>query len=208
MLYIDVYMEVGTNLLQECIDLALEKGSQAIITDQKEAPTRSFWGKCRSLEWDLLSGDIGVASPYFLLTSTFMEAGGFDEIIDMWDDWALSLRLMSKGISFDRVQSPIFIRDTTNLREMFVRKYRRGRFIPALLQKYPDAPYVKFFNRFLRIYVRNWRVLLRSPILSSGLAFLKVLDIIALYSGRLNPVINIYSDGTQPHFQSEIANAY
>jgi len=208
MLYIDVDMELSRNLLEECIELVLERGSQAIITTQKEAPTRSFWGKCRSLEWDLLPGDIGSASPYFLLTSTFMEVGGFDESIDMWDDWVLSLRLMSKGISFDRVQSPILVRDTTNLVEMFVRKYKRGRFIPALLQKYPDAPYVKFFDRFIRIYVRNWKVLIRSPILTVGLAFIKVLDIVALYAGRLNPVKNIPGDGTEPYFRFDIARSY
>jgi glycosyltransferase involved in cell wall biosynthesis len=208
MLYIDVDMELSRNLLEECINLAMEKGSQAIITTQKEAPTRSFWGKCRSLEWDLLSDDIGSASPYFLLTSTFTEVGGFDESIDMWDDWVLSLRLMSKGIRFDRVQSPIFIRDTTDLGEMFARKYKRGRFIPALLQKYPNAPYVKFFDRFIRIYVRNWKSLLRSPILAVGLAFLKVLDIVALYAGRFNPVKNIPGDGTEPYFQSNVAESY
>ncbi len=208
MLYIDVDMELSRNLLEECIDLAMEKGSQAIITTQKEAPTRSFWGKCRSLEWDLLSDDIGSASPYFLLTSTFTEVGGFDENIDMWDDWVLSLRLVSKGIRFDRVQSPIHIRDTTDLGEMFARKYKRGRFIPALLQKYPDAPYVKFFDRFKRIYVRNWKALLRSPILTLGLAFLKVLDIVALYAGRLNPVKNSPGDGTEPYFRSDVARSY
>ena len=208
MLYIDVDMELSGNLLEECIDLVMERGSQAIITTQKEAPTRSFWGKCRSLEWDLLSGDIGSSSPYFLMTSTFVEAGGFDESIDMWDDWVLSLRLMSKGIRFDRVQSPILIRDTTNLVEMFVRKYKRGRFIPALLQKYPDAPYVKFFDRFKHIYLRNWRVLIRSPILTIGLAFIKFLDLAALYAGRFNPVKNIPGDGTQPYFRSEVAKSY
>ena len=208
MLYIDVDMELSRDLLEECIDLVKERGSQAIITVQKEAPTRTFWGKCRSLEWDLLARDVGSSSPYFLLTSAFSEVGGFDESIDMWDDWVLSLRLMSKGMRFDRIQSPIFIRDSTNLGEMFVRKYKRGRFIPALLQKYPDAPYVKFFDRFVRIYVRNWRVLLRSPILTVGLAFLKVLDIVALYAGRLNPVKNIPGDGTQPYFRSEVATSY
>jgi len=208
MLYIDVDMELSGNLLEECINLVMERGSQAIITTQKGALARSFWGKCRTLEWDLLSDDIGSSSPYFLLTSTFMEVGGFDESIDIWDDWVLSLRLMSKGVNFDRVQSPILIRDTTNLVEMFVRKYKRGRFIPALLQKYPDAPYVKFFDRFLRIYVRNWRVLIRSPILTVGLAFLKVLDIVALYAGRINPVKKIPGDGTQPYFRSEVAKSY
>lgn len=208
MLYIDVDMELSASLLEECVELALAKGSQAIITALKEAPTRSFWGKCRSLEWDLLSGDIGAASPYFLLTSTFMEAGGFDESLNMWDDWALTLRLMANGISFDRVASPIFIRDTTKLVEMFVRKYRRGRFIPALLQKFPSAPHAQFFKRFVRIYVKNWRVLIRSPILTVGLAFLKVLDIIAIYAGRFHPVKVIPLDGTQPYFELETAMSY
>ncbi|MCK4790479.1 MAG: glycosyltransferase family 2 protein, partial [Desulfobacteraceae bacterium] len=66
MLYIDVDMELSANLLEECVELTLANDSQAIITALKEAPQRSFWGKCRSLEWDLLSGDIGAASPYFL----------------------------------------------------------------------------------------------------------------------------------------------
>lgn len=208
MLYIDQDMELSPNLLGDCVSLALEMNSQAIIADQLEAPSKSFWRKCRALEWKLLKDDIGAGSPYFLLTSLFEEVGGFDESIDMWDDWALTLKLIANGIGFDRVRSAILISDTTDLAEMFIRKYRRGRYIPALKEKYPDAPHIRFSERFLRIYVKNWRDLIRSPILSIGLAFLKIIDVLGLFLGQLRPIRQERSDGTARYFEAGTAKAF
>ena len=208
MLYIDQDMELSPNLLGDCVSLALEMNSQAIIADQLEAPSKSFWRKCRALEWKLLKDDIGAGSPYFLLTSLFEEVGGFDESIDMWDDWTLTLKLIANGIRFDRVRSAILISDTTDLAEMFIRKYRRGQYIPALKEKYPDAPHIRFSQRFVRIYVQNWRILIRSPILSIGLAFLKIIDVLGLFLGQLRPIRQERSDGTARYFEAGTAKAF
>ena len=115
---------------------------------------------------------------------------------------------MAHGVRFDRVEAPIFINDTAGLSEMFIRKYKRGRFIPSLLRKYPDAPQVRFFGRFFNSYVRNWRLLVRSPLRAVGLAFLKSIDILALLLGRLHPVRPVLEMGTQPYFEDGFARSY
>lgn len=207
-LYIDVDMELDRNLLRDCVEVAAAKGSLAIVTGQKEAPGSSFWTKCRELEWILLEDDIGSGSPFFMKKSVLENAGGFDEDLDMWDDWVLTLRLMEQGIEFDRVKTPVLIRDTTDLSEMFLRKYRRGRFITALLEKFPNAPHVRFRERFIWIYARNWRALARSPLLAAGLAVLKIVDALGLLVGRLRPISKAPEDGTKPYFLEETAQSY
>lgn len=208
MLYIDVDIELSPGLLEECVAMALEHGSQAVIAPAREAPSQSFWARCRSLEKQLLLGDSGAESPLFLDLSAFNQVGGFDERLDLLDDWALTLRLRAKDVPLDRVQSPIFIRETTSLVEMFLRKYQRGQFIPALVKEFPDAPQVRFTSRFANAYLRKWRLLVRSPIPTLGLAFLKILDMVALSWGRLHPLRDVSEGGAQAYFQPEVARAY
>lgn len=208
LLYIDHDMELSAGLIEECVKVALDKNSQAIVATQMEAESDSFWRRCRALEWKLLKSDIGAGTPHFLLNSIFRDVGGFDESLDMWDDWALTLELMANGIRFDRVRSAILISDTTDLAEMFIRKYRRGQYIPALKEKYPDAPHIRFSQRFMKIYVQNWRILIRSPILSIGLAFLKIIDVLGLFLGQLRPIRQERSDGTARYFEAGTAKAF
>lgn len=208
MLYVDMDMELSLGLLEGCVSVASEQGSQAVITRFRVPAKEPFWGRCRSLERQLISEDVVNEIPLFLHMRTFRDVDGFDESLDPLDDWGLTLKLTANGVHFDRVRSVIFIRETTSLVEMVRRKYRRGRAIPALLQKFPDAPHVRFTRRFMDAYLRNWKVLLRSPILALGLAFLKALDMLALWWGRLHPPREIPGDGTRPYYQPEVARTY
>lgn len=208
LLYVDHDMELSPRLIEDCVNLALEKQSKAIVAAQREAESSNFWRRCRALEWDLLEADIGAGSPYFLLSSTVAEVGGFDEMVDMWDDWVMTLRIMAAGIRIDRVASQILMRDSTNLVEMFVRKYQRGRFLRALQDRYSNAPQARFGERFRRVYIRNWKTLLRSPLLSLGLAFLKLIDVMGLILGRARPLPFKPVDGTRRYFETRTADVY
>lgn len=208
MLYLDHDMELSPGLIEDCVKLALDRNSDAVVTAQLEAPSRNFWRRCRALEWRLLESDIGAGSPYFVSAAVFDRVGGFDESIDMWDDWVLTLRIMAAGIPIDKVDSPILIRDATNLGEMFVRKYRRGRYLPALLRRFPHAPQARFGKRFRGIYLSNLFILARSPILAAGLAFIKIIDALGLALGRLRPIAPVDTDGTRRYFQAGTAGTY
>jgi len=208
MMYIDVDMELSPRVLEECVTAASDLGAAAVVCPQKEAPTKSFVGMCRALEWELISRDLAGGNPYFVRSSTFEDVGGFDESLDLLDDWGFTLALEAEGIRLHRVASPILIRDTTNVREAFMRKYRRGRYVPGLVEKFPEVPQLHFTRRFLSAYIKNWRLLIRSPIHTLGLAFLKCIDISALTLGRLRPIRDATSDGARAYFRPGVASTY
>jgi len=208
MLYIDADMELSAGLIEGCVSAALEQSSQAVINRFRVPASEPFWGRCRSLERQLISEDVVNGIPLFLQMRTFREVNGFDESLDPLDDWGLTLKLTSKGVPFDRVESVIFIRETSDLVEIVRRKYDRGRLIPALVQKFPDAPHARFAGRFFNAYLRNWKVLLGSPILAVGLLFLKALDMMALSWGRLHPPQEVSEDGVWPYLQPDVAQTF
>jgi glycosyltransferase involved in cell wall biosynthesis len=208
LLYLDVDMELSPDVVKECVEKTLSDDSKAIVIPSLEAPRPSFWVRCRSLERKLLLSDPADDSPLFLEVDTFWRVRGFDEQIDLLDDWVLTLRLLETGIRFDRIDAPIYIRETTNLKTMFRRKYRRGKLLPALLREFPNAPPLKFRRRFFNSYLKNWRLLLDSPVATLGLFFLKTLDILALSLGRINPVSEIRENGSSIYFKPDIASTY
>ena len=207
-LYLDVDNELPEDLLQNCVKTALQSDAKAIIAPNREAPSDNYWLRCRRLEWELLSGDLSAETPNFISKTLLEKIGGFDPSLDPLDDWGLNLALRSENIPSVRIDTFIFVHGTSSLREMIRRKFARGQLLPAFESKYPAVPQMKFARRFVRSYLKNWKLLLRSPILTLGLTFLKILDLLALFCGRLNPISNTSSDGTRPYFKPEIARTY
>ena len=208
MLSLDVDMELSPPVLADCVAAAEAHGSEAVIAPVHEAPRATFWARCRALEKELILGDEGAECPLFIALSLFRRMGGFDESLDLLDDGSLTAKLMAHGVVFDRVPAPIFTRETNRLSEMFRRKYQRGRFIPAFLQKFPEAPQVRYATRFAKAYLPHWKLLVKSPGLTVGLAFLKVLDMVALILGRLRPIALSDGNSAQAYFRPEVAGTY
>lgn len=208
LLNLDVDMELTPGFLEACGNLISEEAAKAIVAPAIEVSNRGFWSKCRALERELLQDDIGPAVPLIVDKSTFDEAGGYDKDLDMFDDWGFSLRLLRNGVPFDRINNPILIRETTDLREMFIRKFRRGQELKALTSKYPNAPHVQFRKRFRSSYLGNWRVAVRSPIILLGLAFIKTIDMSGMFLGSLMSKTSYTENSAESYRQSHIAQDY
>jgi len=102
----------------------------------------------------------------------------------------------------------MFITDSTRLLEIFRRKLERGRYIPGLLAKFRDVPQVRLSERFRTSYARNWRLLLRSPLTSLGLFFLKCIEGLGLLVGRLSAPANKRWDGAAAYRRPDVAESY
>ncbi|MFQ5922883.1 MAG: glycosyltransferase [Anaerolineales bacterium] len=207
-LILDVDNELPHGLLEACVERATEDGATAIIAPNLEAPSTNFWRRCRSLEWKLLDGDLYAETPNFIRKDILEDLGGFDPELDLLDDWQLNLALRERSIPFERADSFILVRSSSSLREIWHRKFLRGQFIHLLQSKYANAPQIRFGHRFVRVYLRNWKLLINSPTLTVGLAILKALDVLALSWGRLNPSSGPIGDGTGAYFQSRVAKEY
>jgi len=184
--HLDVDMTPTPQVLSECVKKA-ETGTEAIIIPDEEAPQAHFISKCRTLERRLLRGSRAIITPLFLKKSLFEKARGYDESLDPADDWNLYLTLRKMGVESESISTPVFVRETTSFKRALKRKYEMGRIYPALKAKHPHPPQLNPKQR-LEDYFRNWRELIKSPLISLGLFVLKIGDILSFFWGTLHPI--------------------
>lgn len=184
--HLDVDMAPTPQVLSECVKKA-KRGTEAIIIPDVEAPGTHFISRCRALERRILHGSRVAITPLFFKRSLFEKVGGYDEGLDPADDWDLHLTLRKLGVKSESIQAPVLVKETTSFKKTLKRKYEMGRIYPALREKHPRPFQLNPKFRF-EDYFRNWRELIRSPLVSLGLFVLKIGDILAFFWGTLHPI--------------------
>jgi glycosyltransferase involved in cell wall biosynthesis len=184
--HLDADMTPSPKVLSECLKKA-KSGTQAIIIPDQEAPSPHFISRCRALERRLLHHSHAVIAPLFLTKSLFEKAGGYDESLDPMDDWSLHLNLKKLGVKPKSIKPPVLVKETTSFIRALERKYKMGQIYPAFKTKYSFPPHLNPKLRFAD-YFRNRRELLKSPLVSIGLFFLKIGDILFFFWGTLHPI--------------------
>ena len=209
MMYLDVDLQLSGDLVAICVKKCIEGGFEAITASVHELPTENPISKLRSFERMLLETDLQASVPILLDLEAFREVGGFDERLNILDDWSLTLKFRERGFRIGAANAVLWVRESSNIRELFRRKLVRGRAFPALKRAYPDASFTRFGGRFIGTYLQNWRLLLKSPLLTVGLVILKSIEMLGLYLGIISaPALSPISDGTSPYFREETAKSY
>jgi ubiquinone/menaquinone biosynthesis C-methylase UbiE len=183
---LDVDMAPTPSVLSECIKEA-QKGAKAIIIPEVEAPQVHFINKCRALERRILHGSRVSTTPLFLKKKLFEKIGGYDKNLDPMDDWSLHLALKKAGVEFKSTTAPVLIREITSYKKALKKKYQMGRICPAFRAKYPHPRQLNPKLRF-EDYFRNWKELIKNPLISLVLFVLKIGDISAFFWGALHPI--------------------
>ena len=205
--YIDADYELTPDVVSECIEKTIKERSLAVITPKAEAPRSNFWSKCRSLERELFWGHPYAESPDFIEKSTFDSVGGFDENLDPLDDWYLQLSLKRRGVTFSRIDSLIYVRESLNFKELIARKYQRGRLIPSFLDRFPNTQQTKLSAK-LRLLWSGRKKILSQPHLALGLTVLKLPETLALWWGMLQPLRRQKTSTKNVYSLPEIAASY
>jgi glycosyltransferase involved in cell wall biosynthesis len=168
-------------------DMVLEPHVAAEIQDRFDAepqlgaliiPERSFGegflARCRELEKLLYVGDPGVESARAFRRGLIETLGGWDESLTAAEDWDLADRTRAAGARVGRVDAWIWHDEgRIRLRATFAKKRYYGRWIDRYLQMHADRGRRKFVRTgLLSQPVR----LLRHPLLTAGLATLKITE--------------------------------
>lgn len=180
-LHLDADMTLSGNVIKECVE-KISKGKDIIALYIPEIISgEKFFSKVRRFERSFYDGTL-IDAVRFIRKDKFLQSGGFDEKMYACEDWDLDKRLKKLG-KFDIIQSPLFHNEEEfSLKKYLAKKGYYSKNVDVYISKWgKDDPDVKkqfgLYYRYFGVFVEygKWKKLLRHPILSLGVYFLRFL---------------------------------
>lgn len=94
---IDSDMELGPNVIQECVDAITKSSSVTGVVIPEESFGIGFWARCKRLERRFYLDVPYIEAARFFLRKNFLEVNGYDEDLISGEDWDLSQRISAIG---------------------------------------------------------------------------------------------------------------
>jgi glycosyltransferase involved in cell wall biosynthesis len=175
LLFVDADMTLDPHVVADCVKATHETGSPGVIIPELSIG-EGFLARCRALERSCYLGDDSIEAARFFPRESFQESGGFDERLDAMEDWDLSIRI-ARGRSLPRTASQIE-HDEGRLRigPVLAKKYRYAGSSLRYIGKHGNRTLGQANLVFRPAFIRNWRRLLRHPLLTLGFLSLKGLE--------------------------------
>jgi glycosyltransferase involved in cell wall biosynthesis len=188
LLFIDADMILDARVIADCLEISASCDAQAVIIPEVSVGD-GFLARCRALERSCYLGDDSIEAARFFSRSSFEESGGFDEALDAMEDWDLSLRI-GQGVSLPRTTSRI-THDEGRLRiaAVLAKKHHYAQSSIRYWSKHGHRTLPQANLVFRPAFARNWRRLLRHPVLTIGFISLKTLEAGAVASGAIRSQI-------------------
>lgn len=166
----DSDMFAEKNVVEECVKLIKKFPEIKAVVIPEKSIGEGFWSRCKMLERECYFGDDTIEAARFFDKKAFWEIGGYDESITGPEDWDLPLRIRKK-FKIGRIDS-IIAHDEGNLSllNLMRKKYYYAQKISQYLKKHPISVTQEQILYLLRpAFYRNWRKLIRNPILTCGM---------------------------------------
>jgi glycosyltransferase involved in cell wall biosynthesis len=182
LLFVDSDMRLVPPVVVECVQALRQTAAPGVVIPEVSIG-EGFLARCRALERSCYTGDDGIEAARFFRKSEFEESGGFDENLVAMEDWDLTIR-MAVGRHLPRTVSSI-LHDEGRLRLMTVLAKKRYYAISSLYywRKHGGRAAGQANLVFRPAFIRNWRRLLRHPLLTIGFLSLKSLETGAIVWG-------------------------
>ncbi|SRR6266487_420538 len=185
LLFIDSDMILQPQVVEECVRTWSANRRIVTIIIPERSIGSGFWVRVRDFERKLYEGS-KVESPRFFVKSLVSQVGGFDEEVVAYEESTLPQKLEDIGIDLqDRVTSLILHdEEGFNLRKWLDKKRYGGETGKLYSKKYRKNAKMQFSISYrTRIFLANgnWKIIIRHPILSTGVFILKTLEYIYFF---------------------------
>lgn len=183
LLFIDSDMELMPEVIKECLNEALSRNIDAIVIPEVSVG-EGFWARCKALERSCYLNDSLIEAPRFFKRETFLKFNGYDESLVGPEDWDLPLRMKKAGFSFSRVKTLIIHHEgRLTLWRTVRKKYLYGFTFSRYIKKHKKEAVRQIL--FRTSFLRNYKLLLRNPLLTLGFIVMKSCEFIAGASGMI-----------------------
>jgi ubiquinone/menaquinone biosynthesis C-methylase UbiE len=202
---LDVDHSLARSTLREASLAITRTHAPAFIIYQDIAPI-TFIARVRKVERKFIRHDNNLLTPIIISTSLFHQLGGYDERVDILDDWSLHFKLQANKVNPGHLKSLNHISVETNLFQILKRKYLRAQYIPLFKILYPEFNLITNTQR-LSIYYKYRQYFADDLLASLGLIFLKPLEWLVYYLGTLLPK-GKNKDPSLKYLTSSVASRY
>jgi glycosyltransferase involved in cell wall biosynthesis len=180
LLILDSDMKLTPNVVKECVEKILTDKKIGAIAIPEESVARTFWEKVKAFErrmYNLLGDEITDAARFFP-KELFNKVGGYDEEITGPEDWDLPERILKLGFKQERIQSKIYHYERIpNPFMLAKKKYYYALKAHRYLKRHKISPVSTKTVYFLRpVFYRNWRILVRNPVMTLAMFFMLTLE--------------------------------
>lgn len=178
-LILDADMQLSKNTLLE-----LSKVKEKVVIIPEKSFGKGFWVKFKIFEREFYEGEETIEAPRYFSKELFSKFHGYDNNITGPEDYELPLRMKKAGIKFGRIQSYIF----HNEKNFSPFKSARKKFYYAsksakYLQKHPEMATKQGNLLFRPVFFKKWRKLIKHPILSLGMFFVRAIEMSGAFFG-------------------------
>ena len=173
-LILDADMALDKKVIEECVKVAATTNADALIVPEKSYG-QNFWAKARALERNCYIGDETIEAARFFKKSVYQDLGGFNPKMISGEDWDLTVRARKKNYKISRIHKNYINHNEGHL--TYFGTLKKKMYYANKADEYVSqnvGGLKDILNYLFRpAYFRNWRKLIRKPILTIAFLFLK-----------------------------------
>ena len=188
-LILDADMELEPKVVEDCVGIIENNSATKAVVIPERSFGIGFWAQCKALERDCYIGDETIEAARFFDKKTFLEFGGYDENITGPEDWDLPQRIRKK-YNIGRIESFIHHNEgRLSLWRTMKKKYYYAQKFTVYMKKHPKIACQQANLFFRPAFFRHWRNLLRHPVLTLGMFYMRACEMLAGGFGYLTKEI-------------------
>lgn len=175
LIFLDSDITLSEAVVEESLRLAVAQSAE-VITFKEYIVGTGFWAECRKIEAQCYFNDNTVEAPRFYSKRAFWGVDGFDEDINLTgtEDWDLRERILVKGYRIFRITSPTYHHEgKVKLKDRILNKKYYAQSFIVYNKKHQGHTKIPFLRK---CYLRNWKFLIKHPILTTGFFSMKFLE--------------------------------
>jgi glycosyltransferase involved in cell wall biosynthesis len=186
--FIDSDMELAPNVVEECVELVLQRNIGAVIIPE-ESVAKGFLSQCKRIEKEMrVDGEFSEASRFFK-KEVFDSVGGFDENLVIGEDFDLNNRINTAGYRTARCKARIrHHEEEISITKLILKIYYYGKTLPSYMQKDPALA----AKTSCPIHIaKNLKLISKYPMPFAGLLVLKLVEYITYTAGLVSSLLSV-----------------
>lgn len=171
--------------IEKAVHKCEKDGYDAIYTSVK-SETYNFWSKVKGLERLCYIGDDLHEAARFLKKDILLKMGGFDDKLKLHgDDYEIQARLDKLGYKTGRINAyETHIDEIGSLKEVFLKSFYYGYNSKKYIKKHSGHS-LRQLQPIRGAFFKNWKLLVRYPLLTVGMVIFKVVQYISAGTGLI-----------------------